>query len=1481
MGRYRGFFYVYKYNCVNNVHYYESQSYIILKKEEYLMKCLIRWKLIFVLALVVSSFIGFTGWVYAEVSMAEPGKSDLTSKLTVNENYGKLPLSFIRNDGQIDEKVKFYEKGSGHSMYFTNESIYLELVGSKKEDLKDSDVNSETSNQAHINQNFHVETIKLSPVGANKNPEIVVEGMQNGKVNYLIGNDPEKWKTDIPTYGAVLYKNIYKDIDIKYYGNNRRMEYDVIVKPGADYSQVQFSYDGIKGLKIRDDGKMEVAFKQGNVIQSRPYCYQEINGKKVDVDGSFKLVKTQSKSSDAELYAYAFDISTYDKDYSLIIDPFLEYSTLIEGTSGISSVNAIAVDSAGNTYVAGQTPSADFPTTQGAYDEAFNGPTTDAFISKLSPDGSGLIYSTYLGGSTVNSFNSDHDSASDIAVDSTGSAYIIGRTLSSDFPTTPGAFRTTFVENNHSFTNFFVTKLLPDGSGLEYSTFLGETYIGTGAIAIDTEGNAYLTASTTSFNFPTTPGAFDTTHNGKPANDPNYGKSDVFVTKLNSDGSTLIYSTFIGGLEVEYANAIAVDSSGSAYVGGTTNSARVELGDPEVLYPTTPGAFDTVPDFSYKAFVTKLSPDGSSLVYSTFLGGIEQGENVTGIAVDSLGSAYVAGFAGASDFPITSGVFDTSYNGEFGELFVTKFTPDGSQLVYSTFLGGSRREDPNVNLAIDSLGNAYVVGATSSVDFPTTPDAFDASYNNIPGDGYEGDAFFTVVNSDGTGLVYSTYIGGGKQDWCTGIALDTFENAYVAGRTGSNSFPITPGAFDGNLDNHQAPFVLKFNLGTSLNHPPTGSAGLDQQVYLGDTATLDGSLSFDVDGDPLLYNWVIDLAPNDSSASITNPTSIYPSFTPDIRGSYTISLTVNDGTSNSSPDTMAVIALNADNQKPVANAGPDRNLLLGETATISGYESFDPDGDTIVSYTWALDSVPAGSTASLYNTASSSTVIKPDVVGDYVISLVVNDWQENSLPDTITIHAYEGTPPPPPNQPPTARGFPNKGSIFLGETVTFDGSRSSDPDGDDIVSYNWFIRVEPAGSHATIVNPTSIYPTITATEVGTYGTSLVVYDGDLYSEVSNNGFYVMDPTIQPNDEDVDSILDSVDQAPFSYGNYFQDIWRGGMTSGRIDLRGDRTWLIEDDNTGGVKITVSAGAEPARIAGSCSPTTWLDIPLTGGEYLFACGSSTVHVISGSLVYTTTTLDGQVVAVTVDTGGGVTLDDTVILGELQVTNVGATALDVEVDGVVNLLEVGGEGLAVDINLPPVASADGPFMGAEGYMIDMDASTSYDPADGLPLTYSWGFGDGQSIVTNDAVVTHVYVSAGTYPVTLVVNDGVLDSEAFSTEATIKNITSIMSGGGQRSDVDAFLSYTRPTAKSVSLPAGTTSYDMEIAYGIDIQQGTFQATLNGNPVGGFSPVPNTWEVVEIPLSQGRNVLILGVKGTRTDGRTATDKDRLVFIVE
>jgi hypothetical protein len=717
-------------------------------------------------------------------------------RMRVSETYGNLPLQFEANRGQTDDQVKFLWRGPARSLFLTaSEAVLVSTNRAPHTPRATSGIRRTAAADGPAIPDVPAQSVlRIAYVGANPAPRIVGSQELPGKANYFLGNDPAKWRTNVPTYARVHYQDLYPGIDLVYYGTQRQVEYDFVVRPGADPNRIVLGFQGADRLEVDAEGDLVLQTRGGVVRQRRPRIYQEVDGVRTEIRGDYVKVPGT--------HWVSFRVATYDASRPLVIDPVLVYSTFLGGS--LDDVGqGIAVDAAGNAYVTGVTRSADFPTTPGAFDTSFNNVppsgnlndvTRDAFVTKLNATGTALVYSTFLGGSRdfggggSGQAGSGEDEGLGIAVDAAGNAYVTGLTESRDFPTTPGAFDTT----DNGFRDAFVTKLNATGTALVYSTFLGGSDGEEGrGIAVDTAGSAYVTGVTASADFPTTPGAFATTLNGG---------SDAFVTKLNAAGTALVYSTFLGGSGSEgvigfiaQSGGIAVDAAGNAYVTGTTPSAD---------FPTTPGAFDTTFNGLLDAFVTKLNAAGSALVYSTFLGGSSQEDGV-GIAVDAAGNAYVTGNTASVDFPTTPGAFDTTFNGG-SDAFVTKLNAAGTALVYSTFLGGSGAEGVlGGSIAVDSAGNAYVTGFTSSADFPTTPGAFGTTLNGA------GDAFVTKLDATGTALVYSIFLGGSGLEEGGAIALDPAGNAYVTGLTSSADFPTTPGAFDTTYNGAVDAFVTK------------------------------------------------------------------------------------------------------------------------------------------------------------------------------------------------------------------------------------------------------------------------------------------------------------------------------------------------------------------------------------------------------------------------------------------------------------------------------------------------------------------------------------------------------------------------------------------------------------------------------------------------------------------------------------------------
>jgi len=608
--------------------------------------------------------------------------------------------------------------------------------------------------------------VRMQLVGGNSLAKVSASGQLPGKSNYFLGSDPSQWHRDVAHYARVSYQDVYPGVSLAFHGAQRQLEFDFVVAPGANPAPIGFHITGAQGMQTDDSGNLVISSAAGDVLLHKPVAYQEQNGARQPVDARFVLKANHQVS---------FELGNYDHTHELVIDPSVSYSTYLGG-SGNDEGHGIAFDSSNNVYVTGQTASSNFPTTTGAYQTSLLG-AANVFVTSIAASGSSLIYSTYVGGT-----GSLGDSGNAIAVDQTsGAAYVVGGTTSSNFPTTSGAFQTTLKGPKG---NAFAFELSPSGS-LTYSTYLGGTGTDVAlgvALASDNSGDVYIAGRTSSSDFPTL--------------DPLQTSGGGFVTKLNSSGTALVYSTYLA-VAGDSVDAIAVDSSDNAYVTGQTLSSS---------FHTTAGAFQTTcgscTGGNSNAFVTVLNPGGNAYVYSSFLGGsvIDAGD---GIVVDSSDNAYVTGVTESSNFPTTSGAFQTTYGGST-DAFVTKVNPAGSALVYSTYLGGSAF-DTGAGIAIDGNNNAYVTGETLSSNFPTANPTQSAL-------GGGSDAFVTELNSTGSQLIFSTYLGGSgdEDDGGFGAIATNGGNIYVTGDTDSTNFP-TQSPYQAASGGGADAFVVKYS----------------------------------------------------------------------------------------------------------------------------------------------------------------------------------------------------------------------------------------------------------------------------------------------------------------------------------------------------------------------------------------------------------------------------------------------------------------------------------------------------------------------------------------------------------------------------------------------------------------------------------------------------------------------------------------------
>jgi hypothetical protein len=653
-------------------------------------------------------------------------------------DFGRIPLYFIPNQGFAPPEVLFMIKASRYTLSLTKEGLSLSVQRQNARDGRE-----ETSSRL---------------VFLGTNPQTRLDGADSDghRVNYFIGSDPARWRTDVPTWRAALYRDLYPDIDLKVYGVEKTIEYDWIVRPGGDLKSIRFKAGDRDGVRMDAEGNLLVSTAFGDLVHRKPTAYQSIGGRRISVAAFFERRGPES---------FGFRIGPYDRRHDLIIDPIV-YSTFLGG-NGFDNGYGIAIDNTGAAYVVGTTSSSGFPL-KNPIDNTRNG-SFDVFVTKLAPAGNALAYSTFLGGR-------DSEDGYAIAVDATGCAYITGKTLSADFPVKAG-----YDSALNGSMDVFVTKLAPAGNSIVFSTYLGgsNAEIGRG-IAVDKNKAVYVVGFAGSANFPMK-NAFDNSFNGN---------GDVFVTKFAPSGASLVYSTFLGGHDGDDGNAIAVDQYGSAYVTGFTASDDFPM---KKAYDTTLGS-------TIDAFVTKFNPSGKTLAYSTYLGGGGINEYGWGIAVDRKGSAYVAGQTDSPDFPVVN-AFDPTFNpSKEMECFLTKFSPAGSTLAYSTYLGG-KGDDRAFAVAVTADGVACLTGSTSSKDFPTH-NAFAGSLHG------SADVFVTKFAETGKALLFSTYLGGGSWEEGRAIAIRSNGEVVVTGTTTSADFP-RKNPFDNSYNFNDDVFVAK------------------------------------------------------------------------------------------------------------------------------------------------------------------------------------------------------------------------------------------------------------------------------------------------------------------------------------------------------------------------------------------------------------------------------------------------------------------------------------------------------------------------------------------------------------------------------------------------------------------------------------------------------------------------------------------------
>jgi len=702
---------------------------------------------------------------------------------------GCQPLVFIENLGQFDPDIQFQASSGQTTIFLTKEAVWISTIesfhqsGSKFEYVPfQSNTERRTSRQANL---------KLSFVGANQSPQVEPFSERETNISFFSGKDSSNWRTSVPAWEGVRYRDLYPGIDLELTTQNGQLSLRLEGQDISSLQNIQMKVDGADNLVV-DGNRLQASTQLGDI--SLPLL--SLADTLVDFHPSITSI------SGAYYISTPF-VSNYQ---SITNNTAISTTTLLTstylGNSGDDQAYAITLDGDQNIYITGRTTSVNFPTSPGAYDISYNGNPFDVFVTKLSADGSTIIYSTFIGGN-------DEDVGHGIAVDSLGNTYITGRSFSTDFPTTTGALDTTL----NGGRDAFVLKLNSSGSDLIYSTYLGGNNWDYGlSLAIDQNYNAYI-GGFTHGSFPVTTGAAQTTFGGA---------GDAFVTKLNDDGSQVIFSTYTGGYSWDQATGITVDRTGAVFITGDTHSTD---------FPTTPGAWDRVCDYcdwiSANGYVTKLSPDGSSFIFSTFVGSNGSDTRLEGlisIVVDETGNAYITGRTSADDYPTTNNALQPNYGGGDLDAVITKLSADGSDLIYSTYFGGNQA-DSGYDLAIDNHRNIYITGFTNSSNLQTI--------NPLQATNAGGfDAFVAKINPFGSALLFSSYLGGSGDENSdayphdrANIALGNHGNVYLTGFTASADFPTTEGSYNRSYNGGE------FDIFVSVIGIPTNDNEL-HEIYL-------------------------------------------------------------------------------------------------------------------------------------------------------------------------------------------------------------------------------------------------------------------------------------------------------------------------------------------------------------------------------------------------------------------------------------------------------------------------------------------------------------------------------------------------------------------------------------------------------------------------------------------------------------------------
>jgi len=910
-------------------------------------------------------------------------------------------LRFVENEGQLVDPVRFVSQGNGYQLFLTPQDAVLALNPVHRLDLSPAHRAAFFRNRRAMRANMKTSYVKVHLV--NSNPGSKIAGMEPavGRVDYFLGSDRTKWRTRVPSFNRVKYSDVYPGIDLVFYGNQRNIEYDFVLAPGADPNAIALNVEGNHGLQVNAHGDLLVSVPGGTIEFRKPVVYQDSHGTRHEIAARYAVTAD---------HRVKFALAKYDSSAPLVVDPVLAYSTYLGGESDDSG-SAIAIDSQSNVVVAGSTLSVQFPTTPGAFATA---PLTSnangvVFVTKFDPTGTQALYSSYIGGS-------GGDFGFAVALDASDNIFVTGETDSTDFPTTANGLKPGPNPGNTNGTSF-VFKINPALSGaasLLYSSYLGGTQSTTtefgNGIATDSNGLVYIVGLTASqpgallANFPiTATTAFQATPGAGIAN------GTAFLAKLDTaqlGSASLVYSTYLGGNGTnasgpgfgDSAFAVTEDSAGKTYLVGTTTSTD---------FPTTPSAFQQSAPAAIAqgtVFVSSLDTTqigAASLLYSSYLGG-ETADFGDAIALGPSNVAYLTGSTGSLSFPTTAGAFQTTGNAaSIAFVSLVDTTQSGTaSLKYSSFLGGSQTNTA-VGIAADSSGNAYVVGSSHGADFPVTPFAFESSSPQ----GALGAGFVTKLSPGGQGtadLVYSTYFGGngsnGGFDEVNGVALNSTKHAVITGDTvSSTGFPVAPvpGAFQATLNGPSDAFVAELtfqpvltisSLNLTFGSQLLGSASAAQNVTVTNNSVFPIAFTSAV-----ISNGAPDAADSDFTTSNTCADSLAANasctisvvFAPSVLGSETADLVISDGASPS-PQTVSLSGSGTNMANFALNASPS-TLTVGQGSSGTFKLTLTPSGNFNKAVALACGGAPTMSTCAV----SPSSITPQDGVTPVMTTVTV------------------------------------------------------------------------------------------------------------------------------------------------------------------------------------------------------------------------------------------------------------------------------------------------------------------------------------------------------------------------------------------------------------------------------------------------------------------------------------------------------------